>query len=408
MLDESFIVECEKELKSEFDKIDELCRINSKKVIDGFHELKVSESDLNGTLGYGYNDQGRDKIDKLFAYVLDAEDGIVRNQFVSGSHALNVALNALLRPGDYLLTISGLPYDTLHEVIGIKENKSSLISYGIKYKIIDLIDNDFDYESIKKELKKNIKVIHIQRSRGYSLRESLTIDKVEKVIKFIREYNKDVIIFVDNCYCELVQTKTPCGVGADICVGSLIKNLGAGIATNGAYIVGRHDLIDLCGERLTLPGEGRDVGPSEGANRKFLLGMYFAPSVVKSALKTSILTSYALEKLGYEVHPKYNETRADIVQLIYFNNKEDVIKYSEGIQASGAIDSHVSPVPDYMPGYDDDVIMASASFTQGSSIEISCDAPIRKPYVLFQQGSLTYEYGRLSVLTAINKLKENK
>ena len=406
MLDESFIIECENELKEEFNNIDKLARINSKKVIDAFHNNMISESDLYGTLGYGYNDTGRDKIDNIFAEIFKAESGLVRNQFVSGSHAINVCLQALLRPNDTLLTISGTPYDTLKEVIGIKENNSSLISYGIKYKEIDLINNDFDYESIKKELENDIKVIHIQRSRGYSLRESLDIEKIEKIIKFIKDINSKTIIFVDNCYCEFVEEKSPIEVGADICVGSLIKNLGAGIATNGAYVVGKKELVNLCGERLTLPGEGKDVGPSENANRKFLFGIYMAPSVVASSLKIAILTSYALEKIGYKVTPKYNDKRCDIVELIYFNNEEEIIKYATGIQQSGAIDSHVKPIPAPMPGYEDKIIMASPSFTQGSSIELSCDGPLRKPYVLFQQGGLTYEYGRISLLNAINKLKE--
>ncbi len=406
MLDEKFLIECENELTTEFNEIERLCRINSKKVIDAFHKNMISESDLYGTLGYGYNDSGRDKIDQIFADIFESESGLVRNQFVSGSHAINVCLQALLRPNDTLLTISGTPYDTLKEVIGIIPNNSSLMSYNIKYKEIDLIDNDFDYKSIEKELKNDIKVIHIQRSRGYSLRESLNIEKLEKVIKFIKNINPNIIIFVDNCYCEFVEEKTPITVGADICVGSLIKNLGAGIATNGAYVVGRKDLIHLCGERLTLPGEGMEVGPSENANRKFLLGLYFAPSVVASALKTSILTSKALDKLGYKTTPLYNDKRCDIVELIYFNNKEELIKYATGIQSSGAIDAHVTPTPSPMPGYEDDIIMASPSFTQGSSIELSCDGPIKEPYVLFQQGSLTYEYGRISILNAINKLKE--
>ena len=405
MLDESFIIECENELKSIFDSIDKKCIINSKKVIDAFHKNKISERDLYGTNGYGYNDEGRDKIDQVFADIFNAESGLVRNQFVSGSHAINVCLFALLRPNDTLLSITGTPYDTLHEVIGIKENNSSLISYGIKYKEIDLLDNDFDYKKIEKSLK-NVKVVHIQRSRGYSLRDSITIDKLEKVIELIKSINKDTIIFVDNCYCEFVEDKNPIDVGADICIGSLIKNLGAGIATNGAYIVGRKDLIDLCGERLTLPGEGKEVGPSENSNRKFLLGIYLAPSVVRNALKTSILTSLALEKLGYSVIPRFNEKHADIVTLIYFKDKDKLIKYATGIQESGPIDSYVSPIPGDMPGYDNKIIMASPSFTQGSSIELSCDGPLKEPYVLFQQGSLTYEYGRLSVLNAINKLNE--
>ena len=398
------INKAEKELSPIFKEIDELCLKNSKKVIDAFHKYNISESDLKGTNGYGYNDEGRDKIDKIFADILDAEDAIVRNQFISGSHAITIALQAILRPGDTLLAISGTPYDTLHEVIGIKPNNSSLLSYGIKYKEIDLLNNDFDYKKIEKELK-NTKVIHIQRSRGYSLRDSITIDKLEKVIKFIKNINKDIIIFVDNCYCEFVEEKTPCLIGADLCAGSLIKNLGAGIASNGAYIAGRKDLIDLCADRLTVPGEGRNVGPSDNANKMFLQGLYFAPSVVSSALKTSILTSKLLEDLGYKVSPRYNEKRADIVELIYFNNKEELIKYACAIQAGGAIDSHVVPVEAPMPGYDDNIIMASPSFTQGSSIELSCDGPLKEPYVLFQQGSLTYEYGKLTIEKAVKEIK---
>ena len=404
---EDLVNKCETELKDIFDQIDKNTLENSKKVINAFHEFKISENDLKGTNGYGYNDEGRDKIDQIFAKVLDAESGIVRNQFISGSHAINVALQALLRPNETLLAITGIPYDTLHEVIGIKPNNSSLMSYNVKYKEIDLINNDFNYSKIKETLEKeSIKIIHIQRSRGYSLRDSLTIDKVEKVIKLIKETSPNTIVFVDNCYCEFVETTTPCKVGADICVGSLIKNLGAGISTNGAYIVGKEDLVNLCAERLTLPGEGKHVGPSDNANRMFLLGLYFAPSVVSNALKISILTSKVLEELNYKVSPKYNEPRADIVELIYFNTEEEVIKYASSIQSSGAIDSHVTPYPSPMPGYEHKIIMASPSFTQGSSIELSCDGPLKKPYVLFQQGSLTYEYGKLSITNAIKSLNE--
>lgn len=396
----------EKELSDIFSSIEENTFINSKKVLDAFHRENISESDLNGTSGYGYNDIGRDKIERIFSYVLDSEDALVRTQIISGTHAISTALFAILRPGDTLLAISGTPYDTLHEVIGIKPNNSSLISYGIKYKKVNLIDNDFDYDKIEEELKNPIKAIHIQRSRGYSLRDSLTIDKLEKVIKFIKNINKDVIIFVDNCYCEFVETTTPTFVGADLMAGSLIKNLGGGIARNGGYIAGRHDLIELCAERLNVPGEGREVGPSGQANREFLQGIYFAPSVVSSALKTSILTSKVLEKLDFEVNPKYNDKRADIVQLIYFKNEKNIIKYAEGMQASGAIDANVLPIPSDMPGYDDKIIMASASFVQGSSIEISCDGPLKEPYVLFQQGALTYDYGKIALINAISKLNE--
>lgn len=396
----------EQNLKDIFNKIDEQTLKNSKKVLDSFHKHNLSSSDLYGSNGYGYNDIGRDKIDSIFADIFNAESGLVRNQFISGSHAITVVLQALLRPNDTLLSITGTPYDTLHEVIGIKDNNSSLISYGVNYKEIDLINNDFDYENIKKELNNNIKVIHIQRSRGYSTRESLDIKKIEKVIKLIKNINKDIIIFIDNCYCEFVEDLSPIEVGADIMAGSLIKNLGAGIATNGAYIVGNKNLVDLCAERLTLPGEGREVGPSFEANRMFLLGLYFAPSVVSSALKTSILTSKVLEKLGYKVSPKYNDIRCDIVQLIYFDNEDEIIKYAQGIQSSGPIDSYVKPIPSDMPGYDNKIIMASPSFTSGSSIELSADGPLRKPYVLYQQGGLSYEYGKLSLINTLSQMNE--
>ena len=396
----------EQNLKDIFNKIDDQTLKNSKKVLDSFHKHNLSSNDLYGTNGYGYNDIGRDKIDSIFADIFNAESGLVRNQFISGSHAITIVLQALLRPNDTLLSITGTPYDTLHEVIGIKDNNSSLISYGVNYKEINLINNDFDYENIKKELNNNIKVIHIQRSRGYSTRESLDIKKVEKVIKLIKEINKDIIIFVYNCYCEFVEDLSPIDVGADIMVGSLIKNLGAGIATNGAYIVGNKNLVDLCAERLTLPGEGREVGPSFEANRMFLLGLYFAPSVVSSALKTSILTSKVLEKLGYKVSPKYNDIRCDIVQLIYFNNEDEIIKYAQGIQSSGPIDSYVKPIPSDMPGYDNKIIMASPSFTSGSSIELSADGPLRKPYVLYQQGALSYEYGKLALINTLSQMNE--
>ncbi len=401
----NLINECEVELKDIFNKIDNNTLLNSEKVINAFHDNMISESDLNGTNGYGYNDIGRDKIEKIFAQIMDAEAALVRNQFISGSHAINVALFGLLRPGDILLSISGTPYDTLQEVIGIKKNNSSLISYGIKYNQIDLIDNDFDYKKIEKSLN-DVKVIHIQRSRGYSYRDSLSIKKLEKVIKLIKKINKDIIIFVDNCYCEFVEEKFPTSIGADLIAGSLIKNLGAGIASNGAYLAGKKDLIELCAERLTLPGEGINVGPSQGANKMFLMGIYFAPSVVSNALKISILTSLALEKLGYKVSPTSKEERSDIVQLIYFKDEKEVIRYATAIQNGGAIDSHVNPVAAPMPGYEDKIIMASPSFTQGSSIELSCDAPLKEPYVLFQQGSLTYEYGKLTIIKAIDSLQK--
>ncbi len=396
----------EEKLKDEFKKIEKQEEANSIKILNAFREEKVSETDFNSTTGYGYNDLGRDKLERVFSRVLGSEDALVRSQFISGSHALTVTLFALLRPGDTLLSISSKPYDTLDEVIGIRENKSSLKSFNINYKQVDLIDNDFDYEKIKDVItSEKIKVIEIQRSKGYSTRASLNIEKISSVIKFIKDIDKDIIIMVDNCYCELVEDKTPCEVGADVIVGSLIKNLGGAIAPNGAYVAGRHDLIELVAERLTLPGEGREVGPSLGINRSLYQGLFLAPSVVAASLKTAVLTAYLAEKMGYKVEPRYNSLRADIVQSIIFENKDDLIKYCQGIQKYSPIDSFSTCYPAPMPGYDDEVIMASGSFTNGSSIELSCDGPIRSPFIAYQQGSISYQYGKIAVYNAFKELK---
>lgn len=398
----------EEKLKDEFKKIEKQEEANSIKILNAFREEKVSETDFNSTTGYGYNDEGRDKLERVFSRVLGSEDALVRSQFISGSHALTVTLFALLRPGDTLLSISSKPYDTLDEVIGIRENKSSLKSFNINYKQVDLIDNDFDYEKIKDVItSEKIKVIEIQRSKGYSTRASLNIEKISSVIKFIKDINKDIIIMVDNCYCELVEDKTPCEVGADVIVGSLIKNLGGAIAPNGAYVAGRHDLIELVAERLTLPGEGREVGPSLGINRSLYQGLFLAPSVVAASLKTAVLTAYIAEKMGYKVEPRYNANRADIVQSIIFENKEDLIKYCQGIQKYSPIDSFSTCYPAPMPGYDDEVIMASGSFTNGSSIELSCDGPIRSPFIAYQQGSISYQYGKIAVYNAFKELNNS-
>ena len=396
----------EKEISSELKKIDDIVFYNSKKVLDAFQKENVSEYHFNSTTGYGYNDLGRETIENVYSNIFKSEDALVRGQFISGTHALTVSLFGLLRPNDIMLCISGTPYDTLHEVIGLKENDSSLKSFGIKYEQIDLLNDDFDYEKVCSRVsEKDLKMVYIQRSKGYSTRKSIDINKVEKVIKEIRKVNTDVIIMIDNCYCEFVDTKEPIEVGADICVGSLIKNLGGGIAPNGAYVVGKRNLINLISERLTAPGEGKEVGPTLNMNKPFLQGLFFAPSVVGSALKTAILTSYIMEKLGYDVEPKYNEKRTDIVQNIIFHNSEDLIKYVQGIQLGSPIDSNVTPQASDMPGYDDKVIMASGAFTQGSSIELSCDGPIREPYIAYQQGALTYEYGKLGLIKAIYALK---
>lgn len=395
----------EKELDKEFKKIDEICEYNSLKVLNAFWNNKLSEAHFSQTTGYGYDDIGRDVIEKIYAEIFGAEDALVRSQFISGSHALTVALFAYLRPGDTMLSISGLPYDTLHEVIGIVPNDSSLKSFGVNYEQIDLINDDFDYEKIEERLKKSkIKLIEIQRSKGYSTRKSISNSKIKKVVDLIRNYDKDVIIMVDNCYCEFVDKVSPIEMGADIIVGSLIKNLGGGIAPNGAYIVGKKRLVDLAGERLTLPGEGREVGPTLGINKQILEGLFFSPSVVASALKTAVLASKVLEELGYKVEPRYNDERVDIVQNIEFGKEEDLVKYCQGIQMASPVDSFAIPMPWDMPGYEDKVIMAAGTFTQGSSIELSCDGPIRKPYIAYMQGSLTYEYGKIAIIKAVSNL----
>lgn len=407
---QKIVNESEQKLKKIYQELDNICDYNSMKVLNAFNKNNLNESHFNSTTGYGYNDEGRDVIEKIYADIFNTEDALVRSQFISGSHALTVCLFALLRPEDTLLSITGKPYDTLDEVIGLVDNPSSLKSFNINYDQVDLIDNDFNYEEITDKIKNNphIKVIEIQRSKGYSTRKSLSISKIAQVIAFIKKLNPNIIIMVDNCYCEFVSKQEPTEVGADVVVGSLIKNLGGGITPNGAYIVGKKDLIKLCSERLNLPGEGKEVGPSLNMNKSILQGLFMAPSVVNSALKTAVLTSYIMEKLGFDVEPKYNEERADIVQNIIFHDQEKLIKYCAAIQSSSPIDSNVTPVPWDMPGYQDQVIMASGSFTQGSSIELSCDGPIREPYIAYQQGSLTYSYGKIALMKAIDTLIENK
>lgn len=399
------IKSAENKLINVFNNIDDVCFYNSQKVIKAFWQANISETDFNSMTGYGYGDVGRDKIEKVYSDIFETEAALVRNQFISGTHALSTAFFALLRPGDLLLSITGKPYDTLDSIIGFNDNQSSLKSFGIRYDQIDLKNNCFDYEAISKYLKLNkVKVIEIQRSIGYSTRSSIGIEDIDEVIRLVKGIDKDIIVMVDNCYCEFVGKLEPTQVGADICVGSLIKNLGGGIASNGAYIVGKKDLINLCSERLNVAGEASDVGPSLGANKMFLQGLYMAPSVVANALKTSVLAAYLLEEMGYSVNPRWNDERNDIVLAIKFNDKEKLIKFVEGIQSGSAIDANVLPVASSMPGYDDEIIMASGSFTQGSSIEISCDGPLRKPYIAYLQGGLTYEYGKIALIKALEKI----
>ena len=383
--------EVEKEIKPIFEKIDKICEINSKKVLEAFQKCDLQEAHLNSSTGYGIDEPGRNKIEEIYSKVFKAEDALVRTQLISGTHALAVTLSALLRPGDTMISITGEPYDTLQTVIGITgESKSSLKEFGVKYEQIELINNDFE----------------IQRSRGYSTRESLIIEKIEKAIKAIREVNSEVIIMVDNCYGEFVQEKEPIEIGADVAVGSLMKNLGAGIATSGAYIVGKKDLIELCAERLTSPGIGKEIGPSLNQNPLLIKGLFFAPTVVASSVKTAVFSSRMLEKLGYKVEPKFDDTRADIVQTIHLGSEEKLVKFCQGIQMGSPIDSNVLPFPGDMGGYEDKVIMAAGTFTQGSTIELSCDGPIRPPYIAYMQGGLTYDYGKLGIMKAIEEMSK--
>ena len=399
--------EVENECEKQFKRIDEIKEINSLKVLYAFQKCGLSEMHMQSSNGYGIDEIGRNKIEEIYATIFNTEDALVRAQLISGTHALAVTLFGILRPNDTMLSITGVPYDTLQTAIGInkEQSKSSLKEFGVKYEQIELVDDDFDIDLIKERVaKRDIKLVEIQRSRGYSTRKSLSIAKIEKAIKAIRQVNSEVIIMVDNCYGEFVEEKEPTDVGADIIVGSLMKNLGAGIATSGAYIAGKRELIELCAERLTAPGVGKEIGPSLNQNTSFIKGIFFAPSVVASAVKTAVFASRILEKKGYNVNPKYDETRADIVQTIELGSAEKLIKFCQGIQMGSPIDANVIPEPSGMAGYDDQVIMAAGTFTQGSTIELSCDGPIREPYIAYMQGGLTYEYGKLGILKALSVL----
>ena len=403
--------EVEKELEPIFEKYEENCLKSSMKVLKAFQDNKVSTTDFNEITGYGYYDGGREKLEKIYAQIFGAEDALVRPQIMSGTHALTIALFGLLKYGDTMISISGEPYDTLKSVIGLSgESENSLIKHGIKYEQIELVDDDFDYEKIEERVKQgNIKLIEIQRSRGYSQRKSLTINKIQKVISKIKSMNKDIIVIVDNCYGEFVEDREPTEVGADLFISSLMKNLGAGIATSGGYVVGRKNLIHLVAERLTAPCIGKDLGANFNQLLSYYKGMFMAPSVVKSVLKTMTYASRMLEKFGFEgVSPKYDEERTDIIQTIELKNAEKLIKFCQGVQKGSPIESYVTPIPDDMPGYEHKEIMAGGSFTPGATIELSCDGPVCNPYIAYMQGGLTYEYGKIGIMIAIkNMLEEN-
>lgn len=394
------------DLQEIYTKIDDICMYNSDRILSAFIENSISYSDFADINGYGNYDTGRDKLEKIYATVLGTEDALVRPQIMSGTNALFLAFSALLKHGDTMISLTGTPYDSLQEMIGLSGNSSqSLKAYGVKYEQIDLINDAFDEEKIVARLaKKDVRLVEIQRSRGYSHRASLMLSKIEHVIAKIREVNQDVIIMVDNCYGELVETREPGHVGADIVVGSLMKNLGGGVASTGGYVAGRADLIEMVADRLTAPGIGKELGANFNQNNNFFKGLFLAPNAVRSALKTQVFAAYMLENLGYKnVSPAWNEERTDIIQTVELGNEENLVKFTQGIQESSPVDSYVHVLPAPMPGYPFDEVMACGSFTQGSTIELSADAPVVPPYTLYMQGGLSLEYGKLSILLALTK-----
>lgn len=403
--------EAEEELKPIFARFDENALINSGKVLNAFQEFGVNSGDFVEVTGYGYYDGGREKLEKIYSRIFGAEDALVRVQIMSGTHALSLALFGLLKHGDTMLSITGEPYDSLRSIIGTEGNsRNSLLAHGVKYEEIGLVENDFDLPAIRERLKKGgVKLVEIQRSRGYSQRKSLTVAKIERACRAIREVNRDAIIMVDNCYGDFVEDREPTQVGCDILVGSLMKNLGGGEARTGGYILGRRDLVADVAERYSAPCIGKDLGANLNQNLSLYHGLYMAPSVVCSSLKTMSYASLLLQKLGFKVDPLFDEDRTDIVQTIDLNTPENLVAFCKGVQRGSPVDSFVTPLPAPMPGYPHDEVMAGGSFISGSTIELSCDGPMTPPYTAFMQGGVTYEYGKLGILNALNSiLKELK
>ena len=402
----SLASEAENECREMFEKIDSNAEYNGQKVLKAFIDNRVSEGCLKGTTGYGYGDMGRDTIDKVFAQALGGEDTLVRHTFVNGTHALSTALFGVLRSGDTMLACTGKPYDTLEEIIGIRGEKGngSLIDFGVKYEQVDLVDEMYpDYDEIAKKAV-GAKIAYIQRSRGYSLRPSLTVEIIGKIAETAKKANPDIIVMVDNCYGEFVERKEPLSVGADIIIGSLIKNPGGAIAPCGGYIVGRHDLVEDCAYRMTTPGLGREVGATLGTTRSLYMGLFSSPHVTGEALKTAVFAAALFDLLGFRVTPRPDETRHDIIEAICLENADRLIAFCQGMQKGAPVDSYVSPVPWDMPGYDSKVIMAAGAFTMGASIELSADAPIRPPFAAWLQGGITYPTGKAGVMLAAQEM----
>lgn len=395
------------EIEHRFTAIDETAEINQLKVIHAMQKNRVAENHLWGTTGYGYNDAGRDTLEKVYADIFHTEDALVRSQITCGTHALTIALSSILRPGDELLSPVGKPYDTLEGIIGIEgtDTKGSLREFGISYRQVDLLEgSEFDYDGIRAALNERTKLVTIQRSKGYALRQTLSVERIGELIRFIKDIRPDVICMVDNCYGEFVETMEPSDVGADLCVGSLIKNPGGGMAPLGGYIAGRRDLIELAAYRLTAPGLGKEVGASLNVNSSFYQGLFLAPTVVAGALKSAIFAANLYERLGFTASPSGKEERHDIIQAIAFGSPERVIAFCQGIQQAAPVDSFVLPEPYAMPGYHSDVIMAAGAFIQGSSIELSADAPIEPPYSVFFQGGITWFHGKLGILKTLQNM----
>ncbi len=399
----------QKDCEEAFARVEEIKEYNQQKVLKAFIDNNVREAHFMPSTGYGYGDIGRDTIDKIYADIFGTEDALVRHNFISGTHALTTALFGVLRPNDILLSVTGKPYDTLEEVIGISGNASgSLKDFGVKYEQIDLKEDfSFDLDSIK-EKAKTAKIVYIQRSRGYSLRDSFSSEQIGEVAKLAKEANPNVIVMVDNCYGEFVEKFEPTNFGADVIIGSLIKNPGGGLATTGGYIAGKSDLIEMCAYRLTSPGIGKEAGCTLGQNRNILMGLFFASTVVGEALKTAIFAARLFELLGFEVTPKFNDERHDIIQAICLKNSENLIAFCQGIQKGSPVDSFVTPEPWDMPGYNSKVIMAAGTFNMGASIELSADAPLREPFAAWMQGGLTYYSGKIGVMTAIQSMIDAK
>lgn len=396
-----------KKLEKRFEEIDRVCEYNQLKVLNAMRKNRLSDIHFAATTGYGYNDLGRDTLEAVYASVFKGEDALVRPQLVSGTHALHVALASNLRPGDELFSPVGKPYDTLEEVIGIRPSKGSLAEYNITYRQADLKeDGSFDFEAIKAGINEKTKLVTIQRSKGYAERPTLSVAKIEELIKFIRQIKKDVIIMVDNCYGEFVEEREPLEVGADMIVGSLIKNPGGGLAPIGGYIVGKKECIENAAYRLTAPGLGKEVGATLGLTQSMLQGLFLSPVVVAGAVKAAIFAANIYESFGYKCIPDGTQTRHDIIQAITLRSPEAVIAFCEGIQAAAPVDSYVTPEPWAMPGYDCDVIMAAGAFVSGSSIELSADAPMKEPYTVFFQGGLTFYHAKFGILLSLQKLAE--